>query len=195
MLKVKKLKSDKRENKKDRIKLEATRLFAERGVDAVSVRDIAAVCDMEPPNLYAHFKSLESLIAELFYEGYADYGKQLSEIALIQAPFRVKLDKIVRLICYLYDYDNLRFRFLIMTQHGYIRSINRDEKNPVEVICRTIQAAMDCGEIPNRESEIMSLAVIGILVQAATGMLYGRITGTLSERADMFVDMCWRALS
>ena len=33
--------------KRDRIKTEALRLFAERGVEAVSVRDIAAACDMK----------------------------------------------------------------------------------------------------------------------------------------------------
>ena len=57
--------------KRELIKAQAMRLFVERGVDAVSVRDIAAACAMKPSNLYAHFASREALVAELFYDGYA----------------------------------------------------------------------------------------------------------------------------
>jgi hypothetical protein len=41
----------------------------------------------------------------------------------------------------------------------------------------------------------MATALIGIIVQPATARLYGRLQGGLQDRADEFVDMCWRALS
>ena len=101
----------------------------------------------------------------------------------------------MREICRLHDTDTDRFRFLVMTQHGYLSSVPRDDRNPVEVICRAVAAAMDSGEIPKREPDLMALAIIGILVQPATGRLYGRLTGGLTERADELVAMAWRALS
>ncbi len=181
--------------KRERIKQEAIRLFAERGVEAVSVRDIAAACDMKAPNLYAHFASKEALAWDLFRDGYAEYGDILAAETAGTAPFRTRLDRLMRAICRLHDTDNDRFRFLVMTQHGYLANVPRDERNPVEVICRAVASAMEAGEIPKREPELMALAVIGIIVQPATARLYGRLTGGLTERADELVAMAWRALS
>jgi AcrR family transcriptional regulator len=181
--------------KRDLIRSEALKLFAEYGVEAVSVRDIAAACDMKAPNLYAHFASKEALASELFHDGYAEYGALMRDAAAEPAPFRVRLERMVRTICRLHDEDNARFRFLVMTQHGFLGDVARDERNPVEVICRTVAAAMEAGEIPRREPELMAMAVIGLIVQPATARLYGRIAGGLTERAGEIAAMCWRALS
>jgi len=181
--------------KREIIKTEAMRLFVERGVDAVSVRDIAASCAMKPSNLYAHFASRDALVAELFHEGYAAYGSILAGIAASPGPFRVRLDQLVREICRLHDKDNIRFRYLVMTQHGFLHNVERSDRNPVEVICQAVAAAMAAGEIPSREPELMAMAIIGLIVQPATGLLYGRLGGGLLERADTIVAMCWRALS
>jgi AcrR family transcriptional regulator len=181
--------------KRESIKAQAMRLFVERGVDAVSVRDIAAECDMKPSNLYAHFASREALVAELFHEGYAAYGDILADIAASAGPFRGRLERLMREICRLHDEDNIRFRFLVMTQHGFLHQLERTERNPAEVICRAVTAAMEAGEIPRREPELMAMAVIGLIVQPATGLLYGRLGGGLLERADAIVAMCWRTLS
>jgi AcrR family transcriptional regulator len=181
--------------KRELIKAQAMRLFVERGVDAVSVRDIAAACAMKPSNLYAHFASREALVAELFHDGYTAYGDLMADIAAAPGPFRVRLERLVREICRLHDKDTIRFRFLVMTQHGFPHHVERTERNPVEVICRAVEAAMAAGEIPPREPQLMAMAIIGLIVQPATGLLYGRLSGGLLKRADTIVAMCWRALS
>jgi len=181
--------------KRELIKAQAMRLFVEHGVDAVSVRDIAAACAMKPSNLYAHFASREALVAELFHDGYAAYGDILAEIAGRAGPFRVRLEWLVREICRLHDEDNVRFRFLVMTQHGFLHHVARTERNPVQVICHAVETAMAEGEIPRREPELMAMAIIGLIVQPATGILYGRLKGGLADRADAIVAMCWRTLS
>ena len=48
---------------------------------------------------------------------------------------------------------------------------------------------------PTIEPELMAMAIIGLIVQPATGILYGRLGGKLLDRADAIVAMCWRALS
>lgn len=182
-------------SKRDLIKSEATRLFVAHGVDAVSVRDIAAACEMKASNLYAHFASKDAMVAELFREGYAEYGAVLAEAAAGAEPFHVRLDRMIRAICRLHDEDAVRFRFLILTQHAFLREVPHDDQNPVEIICRAVAAAMEAGEIPSREPELMAMAVIGIIVQPATACLYGRLGGGLVERAGEIVAIAWRALS
>ncbi|MDR1051706.1 MAG: TetR/AcrR family transcriptional regulator [Deltaproteobacteria bacterium] len=46
---------------KDMIVVESTVLFAKKGFDAVSIRDIAAVIGIKPSSLYNHFESKEAL--------------------------------------------------------------------------------------------------------------------------------------
>jgi AcrR family transcriptional regulator len=181
--------------KRELIKAEATRLFVAHGVDAVSVRDIAASCDMKPSNLYAHFASRDALVAELFHDGYSEYGSIMANIAASPGSFRTRLERLIREICRLHDQDTVRFRFLVLTQHGFLHHVERSERNPVEVIYHAVADAMDAGEIPRREAELMALAIIGLIVQPATGLLYGRLTGGLLERADTIFAMCWRVLT
>ena len=95
----------------------------------------------------------------------------------------------------MHDEDNLRFRFLVMTQHRHLRDVARDERNPVELIHRALATAMQKGELPERDPGLMTAIIIGILVQPATFILYGRLHGGLQERATELVNLCWRALS
>jgi AcrR family transcriptional regulator len=181
--------------KRELIKAQAMGLFVEYGVDAVSVRDIAAACDMKPSNLYAHFASRDALVAELFHDGYGEYGDIMAKIVASPGPFRQRLDRLIREICRLHDKDTVRFRFLVMTQHGFLQHVERSVRNPVEIICHAVAEAMDAGDIPRREVELMAMAIIGLIVQPATGLLYGRLTGKLMKRADTIVAMCWTVLS
>jgi AcrR family transcriptional regulator len=179
-------------SKRETIKAEALRLFAERGVDAVSVQDIATVCAMAKPNLYAHFKSKDELVRELFAEGYRAYGQQMTEAVAQPAPFRVKLERLVRLICALHDEDSLRFRFILMAQHANLPSLILGEVNPVEIVVRLVAAAMAAGEIPSRAPELVAAGIIGLVVQPATFLQYGRLHAPLGAFADDIVSMCMR---
>ncbi len=55
---------------KEAVLTESLRLFASRGVDAVSVRDIAAATGFTNPALFRHFASKEALAQALFAECY-----------------------------------------------------------------------------------------------------------------------------
>jgi AcrR family transcriptional regulator len=150
---------------------------------------------MKPSNLYAHFASRGALVAELFHEGYGEYGDIMANIAMTPDPFQVRIERLIREICRLHDKDTVRFRFLVLTQHGFLQHVERSPHNPVDVICQAVAGAMNSGEIPRREEDLMALAIIGLIVQPATGLLYGRLTGGLLERAETLVAMCWRLLT
>jgi len=100
----------------------------------------------------------------------------------------------VRVICALHGQDELLFNFLILTQHGALRAFASDH-NPVEIICRLVASAMDAGEIPAGNAELLASAVIGVIVQAATFRLYGRLHKGLAEMADEIVSICRRIVS
>jgi len=180
-------------SKRETIKAEALRLFGERGVDAVSVQDIATACAMAKPNMYAHFRSKDDLVRELFEEGYRDYGRQMREAAAVAGPFRKRLECLVRLICRLHDEDRLRFRFILMTQHSNLARMTLGEANPIEVVIRLVSESMAAGEIPARDPVLVAAAIVGLVVQPATFLQYGRLRGPLARMADEIVSTCMRA--
>jgi AcrR family transcriptional regulator len=176
---------------RQRIKDEATRLFVEHGVGDVSVRDIAHAVGMKAPNLYAHFRSRDDLVTELFTEGYAAYGKLLAEAAASATDFPSQLEAMLRLICRLHDEDVVRFRFLLLARHGSLANLPPGHPhNPVDTLQRTIQAAMDRGEIPPRDPALITAMLVGAVVQTATFLLYGRICASMSDLADTLVKAC-----
>jgi len=181
--------------KRETIKAQALKLFGERGVDAVSVQDIATASAMAKPNMYAHFRSKDDLVRELFEEGYRDYGRQMSEAAAVAAPFRKRLECLVRLICRLHDEGRLRFRFILMTQHANLARMSLGEANPVEVVIRLVSEAMVAGEIPTRDPVLVAAGIVGLVVQPATFLQYGRLQGPLARIADDIVSSCMRAAS
>ena len=55
----------------------AIRLFAERGVDGVSVREISRVSNISIAAIYYHFKSKEGLFAEVCLHKYEDFEREI----------------------------------------------------------------------------------------------------------------------
>lgn len=180
---------------KERIKREAMRLFVEHGVDAVSMRDIAEAVGMKAPSLYAHFRSREELIGELFHASYADYGRRLAEAAVMPGDFRRQLEAMIRVACGLHAEDELLFNFLLLTQHGFLRQVSGDDGNPVDVICRWVAGAMADGDIPSGNANVIAAAIIGVIVQTATFRLYGRLGQGLAGLTDEIVALCLRIVS
>jgi AcrR family transcriptional regulator len=177
-------------SKRETIRVEALRLFAEHGVERVSIQDIASACAMAKPNLYAHYTSKDCLVRELFEDGYRDYGRQMREAIASPAPFRVRLETLIRLICRLHDQDALRFRFILMAQHANLPTAELGETNPVQIVIELIAAAMAAGEIAPRDPVLLAAAITGLVVQPATFMQYGRLAQPLAQYADQIVAMC-----
>lgn len=180
---------------KDRIKREAMRLFVAHGVDAVSMRDIADAVGLKAPSLYAHFRSREELITDLFRPSYAEYGQQLSQVVAANQGCIQQIRAMVRVICALHEQDKLLFNFLLLTQHASLGEVPADDRNPVEVICRCVAAGMQAGEIPGRDPNLIAGAIIGVVVQAATFHLYGRLPRGLAAYADEIAATCIRIVS
>jgi AcrR family transcriptional regulator len=52
-------------------------LFAQRGFDGTSIRDLGHALSLEPGNLYAHFRSKQHLLAELVRVGHEEHLERL----------------------------------------------------------------------------------------------------------------------
>ena len=96
---------------KDALLAEALRLFAERGVEAVSIRDLAAATGFSNPALFRHFDGKEDLAAQLFASCYARLAQVLEAAAEggLEAWLAAALAEIDRQpAAVLYVLDNLK---------------------------------------------------------------------------------------
>lgn len=178
-----------------RIRREAMRLFVARGVDAVSMRDIAEASGVRPSTLYVHWPSREALIGELFTSGYAEYGSRVAELADSAGPFRERFAAIVRLICLFEAEDETLFNFLLLTQHRALWAIPDGAPTPIEIIQHAVARAMQEGEIRAGEPAVLTAALVGIVLQAATFHVYRRIGRRLVEMQDELVALCMKVLA
>jgi AcrR family transcriptional regulator len=170
-------------------------LFVDRGIDAVSVRDIAEAAGVRPSTLYVHWPSRDALIADLFDEGYAEYGKRVSQITETPGPFRARFADLVRLICRLEAEDRTLFTFLLLSQHRHLAHVQDDAVTPIELIQRAVAVAMDSGEIPCADPALLTAALVGIVLQTATFHAYGRIRKGMIEMTDDIVALCLKVLA
>jgi AcrR family transcriptional regulator len=182
------------ENTRQRIIEGALRLFAEKGVDAASIRDIAASAAITEPAIYRHFKSKEDLVWEIFWSGYKSFGETLRAVAP-EAGLRARLTAMVETICGLFDRDQPLFRFLLLTQHGQLAKITEREKSPVQVLHDQLAAAIKAGALPQQDAELATSTVFGIVLQAATFRIYGRLDQPLAHYAPSLAAACWAALN
>lgn len=69
-------------NTKERILLEALKLFSKQGYDAVSVEQIADAVGIKAPSLYKHYKSKSDIFNAIFAEMKRRYDEQTEKMQL-----------------------------------------------------------------------------------------------------------------
>src|SRR4051795_6111943 len=101
---------------KERIERAATELFAVKGIDGVSIAEIAAAAGVSQGALYRHYASKEELAWALFSTGYLRTGKELDRIRTGEAEFEAAVMAMTAHFCALYDEDPALFRFMLISQ-------------------------------------------------------------------------------
>lgn len=81
----------------DRILLQATELFADRGFEAVSMRDIAQASGIKAPSLYNHFKDKQSLYQATLQSVFNQHNAQLIDVLISQETPEEKLKKVIEI--------------------------------------------------------------------------------------------------
>jgi AcrR family transcriptional regulator len=168
---------------KARIDRAALDLFAAKGVDGVSIAEIAAAADASQGALYRHYRSKDELAERLFSLAYRRTGSELAALATAEIGFAARIGAMVTHFCALYDHDAALFRFMLIAQHDLLPRVDGEGPTPVAVIETAIIDAVAGGEIAVVDPAIGAAAIMGIVLQTALFHVYGRITGPLLARA------------
>jgi AcrR family transcriptional regulator len=168
---------------KTKVERAAVDLFAVNGFDGVSVADIAAAAGVSQGALYRHYRSKEELGWALFSAAYLRTGEALDRIRTGEAEFDAAVTAMIAHFCALYDEDPALFRFMLITQHGFLPRIPSGSRTPVDAVADLVGDAVSKNRLRPIDPALGAAVVMGVILQSATFHIYGRLSGSLSTRA------------
>lgn len=178
---------------KSRIDAAALHLFAERGADATPMPMIAECAGVAVGSLYRYYANKDELVARLYADNYARLAQELDRTQTQAATARDKVAAMVRFICGFFDREWDLARFLLLEQHVRLKTYS-GAANPVDVVYGVLAEGMRRGEVRRLDGVLATALVMGPVIQAATFLTYGRLTGPLSNAAEDIAQGIWAAI-
>ena len=83
----------------------------------------------------------------------------------------------------LYDEDPALFRFMLITQHGFLPRIPSGSGTPVDAIADLVSDAVVKKRLKPIDPALGAAIIMGVVLQSATFHIYGRLGGSLVARA------------
>ncbi len=168
---------------KAKVERAALERFAANGIDGVSIADIAAAAGVSQGALYRHYASKEELAWTLFFGAYLRTGEELDEIRRRSAGLEAGVSEMVAHFCGLYDNDPALFRFMLLTQHGFLPRIERGSRTPVDAVTDLVSDAVTQMQLKPVDPAMGAAIIMGVVLQSVTFHIYDRLGGALSGRA------------
>jgi AcrR family transcriptional regulator len=175
------------------LKQAALELFVEQGVHATGIRDIAKHAGCSEAALYRHWKNKDDLVVNLFTEHLAEVRGLLEQAIASGTALDAKVHAASKACYKLYDEQPQVFRFVLLVQHELSRTLPHDLRMPQDVIADMAKEAIRRGEAKGDPVQLAA-AVIGIFLETAVFVLYGRLSGPLSRYAEPVAEAALRVL-
>lgn len=173
----------------------ALRLFAEKGIKATTIRDIATAAGIAEGTLYRHYKSKDDLAWLLFRDNYASLGEQLDRVQAAEHTTKDKIQAMIRYFCRVYEDDRDMFTYLFLARHDHMQRIDRRLGNPYLVFRHVVSRGMRTGEIPKQDADVAASMVLGAVLQVIDSRILGdRIKRSIASLADTIAEGCWKIL-
>ncbi|GDY14673.1 TetR family transcriptional regulator [Planctomycetota bacterium] len=172
------------------LKQAALELFVERGVHAAGIRELARHAGCSEAALYRHWENKEALVRALYVEHLAEVMALLdaaittAKAAASEPLIAVQVRQAVKAAYRLYDEQPLVFRFILLIQHELAKELPPDYRVPNDVVIDLIKAAIARNEIPPCDPALHASWLVGMFLETATFVLYGRLPGPLSQHVD-----------
>jgi AcrR family transcriptional regulator len=180
---------------KHRIERAALTLFAGKGVDATTTKEIAAGVGISEGAIYRHFASKDALVWHLFSTNYTELASLIDKIVDAEEDLDRRIDLSVDLFCGMFDGDPDLFRFILLSQHGQLSKMTPDMPNPVESLKRLFQGGIDSGACREDDADLLAGIALGIVLQPATFIIYGRLNGPMSTLSASLAAAIWAAVT
>ncbi len=182
--------------KLESIEKTAIQLFASYGIKQVTIKEIASKSKCSEGALYRHYKSKEEMAWELYKREVEIFGKKLRNILNCGLAFPDKLGSAVELFYKLFDEDQTKFSFILLSKYNFSKSRKIDpDLNPFNLVTNLIKIAVKRNEINIDNPELYSAMILGLVLQPPTFVVSKRIKGKIGNTADAVTSSCLKVLN
>jgi AcrR family transcriptional regulator len=171
---------------KHRIARAALDLFVQDGFDAATTRQIAGRCNLSEGAIYRHYASKDDIARELFLSIHTRLTALVPEAAAREVGLHNQVNAVIKAYCAVADEDWTLYSFHLLQLHRFLGYWNDADGDPVSAVATIVQSAIDTGELPKGNAELLAGMALGVVTQVAQNKAYGRLSGPLSQYADAF---------
>jgi AcrR family transcriptional regulator len=169
----------------------ATSLFAERGIDGTSMRDIAEAAGVREAAIYRHFAGKDELAREIFLSWYGWYSGELQRIASGAGGSLDKLREIVRHEFLAATKHSDAFVYFCENEARFARSLPPQIVSARRILIRFIKSGQVAGEVRAGSPVLLADMFGGALCAVALTWLGTGQKKKLSSQFDEVVQGCW----
>jgi len=173
----------------------ATSLFAERGIDGTSMRDIAEAAGVREAAIYRHFAGKDDLAREIFLSWYSWYCEKLEDIVSGSGGTLEKLREIVRHEFSAVTEHSEAFVYFCENESRFVRSLPPEIVSGRRVFTAFIKAGQARGEVFAGSPELLADMLSGALCAVALTWLRTGRRKKLNTQLEEVVRGCWHMIS
>lgn len=173
----------------------ATSLFAARGIDGVSIRDIAEAAGVREAAIYRHFASKEELAREIFVSWYGWYCAELQRIVNGSASMLEQLREIVRHEFAAATDHSHAFVYFCENEARFAHDLPTGIISARRSFTAFIKAGQARGEVRMASPELLADMLNGALCAVALTWLQAGRRQKLEAQLAEVVEGCWRMIA
>jgi len=173
----------------------ATSLFAERGIDGTSMRDIAEAAGVREAAIYRHFAGKDDLAREIFLSWYGWYSGKLQRIVSGRAGTLDKLREIVRHEFSAVTDHSAAFVYFCENEARFARSLPPEIVSARRVFTTFIKAGQADGEVRAGSPGLLADMLSGALCAVALTWLRTGRRKNLNTQLEEVVQGCWHMIA
>jgi AcrR family transcriptional regulator len=169
----------------------ATSLFAKRGVDATSMREIADAAGVREAAIYRYFASKEELSREIFVSWYGWYSRQLREIVRGPGGTKEKVYGAARLELSAAVEHTEAFTYFCENEARFLRSLPASVPRVRDVVIELVKQGQARSEVKAGDVGVLADMLSGALCTVALSLVWRRRRGSMDDQLDLIAETCW----
>ena len=169
----------------------ATSLFAKRGVDATSMREIADAAGVREAAIYRYFASKEELSREIFVSWYGWYSRQLREIVHAPGGTKEKVYGAARLELSAALEHTEAFTYFCENEARFLRSLPASVPRVRDVVIELVKQGQAQSEVKAGDVGVLADMLSGALCTVALSLVWRRRRGSVDDPLNLIAETCW----
>ncbi|WP_025683515.1 TetR/AcrR family transcriptional regulator [Paenibacillus maysiensis] len=164
------------DSKKKDIMQAAMRLFATKGIDGISVKEIGEAAGVTDAAIYKHFKSKDAMALEVFGQYCNSYTTLIDFYRKQSGSFISRFHQLVDEVLVMHDED--QYGLLLLSQHHelYVEaSQSSNVREPLEALVEFIEQGIRHGELPKQDAQLSGTLIIGAITRLSVSSLEGEL--------------------